>query len=156
MRMNKLVLNLSVVSLGVSVQALPSDIANATEPRSRPARLEGMNYVPARRIILSHGWVPAAGTCEVGAGLAASDCESFPELDVCSPVSPGYCSIVFSRAGLCLYILTTGGPPVAGQERGDTEVSDVSFRRGRCWRTAFEALRRHDRGEGRLRAGRTR
>ena len=156
MRMNKLFLALSAVSLGgVAQPALPHSLI-AAAPRSRPMRLEGMAYVPARRIILSYGWVPAAGPCQVGSGLEASDCESFPELDLCSGVSPGFCSIVFTRRGLCLDILTTGGPPVAGRERGDTEVFRVHFRRGRCWRVAFDALRRHDPGAGRRRAGRTR
>jgi hypothetical protein len=153
--MNKMVLALSVVSVGVLVQPFPPDIANAVSLRSRPARLEDMNYVPARRIILSHGWAPAPGPCEEGM-VEDSECRSFPEIDTCSGVSPGYCHMVFARRNLCLDITTTGGPPVAGQEQGDTEVSDVSFRRGRCWRVAFDALRRHDRSASRRRAGHTR
>jgi hypothetical protein len=156
MHMNKLFLVLSAVSLGALAQPYPLYVANAAAPSSSPARLEGMSYVPARRIILSYGWVRAAGPCTVSAGLRASDCESFPELDVCSPVSPGYCSIVFTRRGLCLDILTTGGPPVAGQERGDTEVFRVNFRRGRCWRVAFDALERHGNSASRRRAGHAR
>ena len=149
--MNKLFLTLSAVALGALAQPCPLDMANAAAPRIRPARLEGMAYVAARRIILSYGWVPMPGPCEVSAGLAASDCERFPELDVCSPVSLGFCSIVFTRRGLCLDIITTGGPPVIGQERGDTSVFRVHFRRGRCFRVAFDAQSRHD--AGRRRAG---
>ena len=142
--MNKIFLALGAFSLGALAQPSPLHSLKAAAPRSRPTRLEEMNYVPARRIILSHGWVPAAGPCEVSAGLDASDCASFPELDTCSPVWPGYCSIVFTRRGLCLDITTTGGPPVAGREQGDTQVFRVNFRRGRCWRVAFDASRRHD------------
>jgi hypothetical protein len=147
--MNRVLLALSAVSLASLAQPVPSYSLNAAAPRSRPARLEGMAYVPARRIILSHGWVPTPGPCEVSAGLAASDCESFPELDVCSAVWPGYCSIVFTRRGVCMDILTTGGPPAAGQERSETEVYRVHFRRGRCFRVAFDAQSRHDTGRRR-------
>jgi hypothetical protein len=150
---NKAFLALSALSLGGLAQTSPPYSLNAATPRSSPARLEGMAYVPARRIILSYGWVPAPGPCEVSAGLQASDCESFPELDVCSPVQLGFCSIVFTRRGRCLDIITTGGPPVAGQERGDTEVFRVHFRRGRCWRVAFDALERHGTRASRRRAG---
>lgn len=149
MRVTKLFLALSAASLGAPAQpSLPHGL-KAAAPRGRPVRLEGMAYVPARRIILGYGWVPAPGPCQVGSGLEASDCESFPELDVCSGVSPGFCSIVFTRRGLCLDIITTGGPPVVGQVRGDTEVFRVHFRRGQCWRVAFDALRQHDRSAGR-------
>lgn len=113
-----------------------------------------MAYDAARRIIMSYGWVPAPGPCSVSAGLDASDCARFAELDVCSPVWPGYCSIVFTQRGLCLDILTTGGPPVAGQERGDAEVYRVNFRRGRCFRVAFDAQSR--RAVGRRRAAQSR
>jgi hypothetical protein len=153
--MNKLFLALSAASLCGLAQPSPPHTQKAAVPR-RPAKLEAMNYVPARRIILSYGWVPAPGSCEVSAGLRASDCESFPELDVCSPVSLGFCTIVFTRRGLCLDIITTGGPPVAGQERGDTEVFRVNFRRGRCFRVAFDALQRHGTSASRRRAGHAR
>ena len=156
MHMRMVFLALSAVCLGSLAQPFPSDSLNAAVPRSRPARLEGMRYVPARRIILSYGWAPMPGPCEVSAGLQASDCESFPELDVCSPVWPGYCSIVFTRRGLCLDILTTGGPPVAGLERGYTQVLRAGIRRGRCFRVAFDAQSRRDAGASRRRDGQSR
>ena len=153
MRMSTLFLALSAVAIGGLTPPYPAYVAKAAAPRSGPARLEGMAYVPARRIILRYGWVPAPGPCEVSAGLAASDCQSFPELDVCSPVEQGFCSIVFTRRGLCLDIITTGGPPAVGQEQGDTTVFRVHFRRGRCFRVALDAQSRHGTGASRRRAG---
>jgi len=50
--MNKLFLALSVLSLGAPAPpSLPHSL-KAAVPRSRPARLEGMNYVPARHLFL--------------------------------------------------------------------------------------------------------
>jgi hypothetical protein len=63
MHMNKLFLALSAVSLGGMAQPSPPHSLKAAAPRGRPARLEGMGYVPARRITLSYGWMPAAGPC---------------------------------------------------------------------------------------------
>jgi hypothetical protein len=153
MLLKKIFLALSVISLGNVAQPSPPDIAKAAAPRSSPLRLEGMDYLPARRIILGYGWEPMIGPCEA---VEDSECGSFPEIDTCSGVSPGYCHMVFMRRNECLDVGTSGGEPVAGQEQSDTHVTDVSFRHGRCWRAAFEALRRHDRGAARQRAGRTR
>ena len=96
-----------------------------------------MDYFPARRIILGYGWEPMIGPCEA---VEDSECGSFPEIDTCSGVSPGYCHMVFMRRNECLDVGTSGGEPVAGQEQSDTHVTDVSFRHGRCWRAAFEAF----------------
>jgi hypothetical protein len=153
--MSKLIVALSAVSLGSLAQPSPPLILKAAVPHSRPARLEGMDYVPARRAILGFGWVPAAGPCD-GEQVDASECASFPEIDTCSPVWPAYCHMVFARANLCLDLTTSAGPPEAGQEESDTHILNVSFHRGSCWRAAFEALRRHDAGSNRRRAGQAR
>jgi hypothetical protein len=153
MLVRKIFLAISAICLGGIVQPLPPYMAKAAAPRSRPLRLEGMDYLPARRIILGYGWEPMTGPCEA---VEDSECASFPEIDTCSGVSPGYCHMVFMRRNECLDVGTSGGEPVAGQGQSDTHVTDVSFRRGRCWRAAFEASRGHDRGAGRRRAGRTR
>jgi hypothetical protein len=150
MHMNKLFLALSAVSLGALAQPSPPYIAKAAAPKSRPLRLEGMDYLPARRIIMGFGWEPMVGPCEA---VEANECASFPEIDTCSGVGPGYCHMVFMRGNRCLDIGTAGGEPIAGQEQSDTHVTDVSFRTGRCWRAAFEALRPHDAGAGGRRAG---
>jgi hypothetical protein len=56
--MNKLFLALSAVSLVGLPQPSQPNVAKAAAPRSRPLRLEGMDYLPARRIILGYGWEP--------------------------------------------------------------------------------------------------
>jgi hypothetical protein len=127
--MNKLFLALSAVALGALVQPYPLYIANAAAPRSRPVRLEGMDYVPARRVILSYGWVPAPGPCF---GVTESECASFPEIDSCSCCSRAPCAMLFIRGNRCLSILTEIGPPEAGVEESDTHVVDVSFRSHHC------------------------
>jgi len=88
-----------------------------------------MNYVPARRIILSYGWVPAAGPCF---GVTASECASFPEIDSCSCCDRAPCAMQFIRRNRCLTILTEVGPPDAAVEDGDAHIVYVSFRRHHC------------------------
>ena len=123
--MNRLFLVLSVVSLSAMAQPSPLFMANAAAPRSRPARLEGMAYDAARRIILSYGWVPAPGPCY---GLAERLCASFPELDTCSCCDRAPCAMLFVRGNRCLSIGTEGDLPGSR----DTHVVDVSFRRHHC------------------------
>jgi hypothetical protein len=129
MRMSKLFLALSVVSLGALAQPYPAYIAKAAAPRTRPARLEGMDYVPARRVILSYGWRPAAGPCF---GVTESECASFPEIDSCSCCGRAPCAMLFIRANRCLLISTEVGPPETGAEESDTHVVYVAFRRHDC------------------------
>lgn len=126
MLMNKLFLALGAVSLGSLAQPFPSYSLNAAVPRSRPARLEGMNYVAARRIILSYGWRPAPGPC--GELLPASVCARFPEVEACSCCDRAPCAMLFIRGNRCLSVGTEGDWP----ESRDTHVVDVSFRRHHC------------------------
>lgn len=83
-----------------------------------------------RKIILRHGWKPVGGACE---GVDDQTCARFPEIDVCSGVSPGYCTLIFFRRNRCLFVLT------ANQEPGsnDTEVEEVTIGRGRCVKDAI-------------------
>lgn len=121
---------LSAVALVSPAQSSPPHLATTGAASRRPVRLEGMDYVPARRIILSYGWVPAHGLCR---DMTESECASFPEIDMCSGVFPAYCGMTFTRRNRCLYVTTSAGPPVAGQEESDTHIVSVEFRRGPCF-----------------------
>ena len=134
MHINKLFLVLSAISLGGLVPPSPPHSLKAAAPRSRPERLEGMDYVPARRIILSYGWVPAAGPCF---GVTESECASFPEIDSCSCCVRAPCAMLFIRGNRCLSILTEVGPPEAGVEESDTHIVNVAFRRHGCSKNPF-------------------
>ena len=124
--MNKLFLALTSVALGALAQPYPPDMANAAAPRSRPARLEGMGYVAARRIILSYGWRPAPGPC--GGLLPASVCARFPEVEACSCCDRAPCALLFIRGNRCLTVGTEGDWP----DSRNAFVTDVSFRRHHC------------------------
>lgn len=124
-------LPLALIALGLA--ASPSSNADAQAVRSAPAKaakLEGLTYQRARKVILGYGWrpfPPARRGLSVGARTGAD----FPEIGECSGVDPGYCGMTFSLGSECLYVVTRGGPPEGGVE-GDTHVDHVSFRRGPC------------------------
>jgi hypothetical protein len=100
--------------------------ARAAPRAAKSNKLEGMDYISARKIILSHGWKPASGPCD---GVPAKICASFPEIEVCSGVSPGYCSILFVRGRGCLSVITIGEYPGGGYWPSDTEIERVGFSR---------------------------
>lgn len=129
MHMKKLFLALSVFALCALAQPYPLYAANAAASRSRPARLEGMDYVPARRVILGYGWRPAAGPCF---GVTESECASFPEIDSCSCCEQAPCAMLFIRGDRCLLVSTEVGPPEAAAEESDTHVVYVAFHRHHC------------------------
>jgi hypothetical protein len=126
MLMNKLFLVLSALSLSALAQPFPPYVANASAPRSSPPRLEGMDYLHARRIILGFGWQPVTGPC----GGISVDCARFPEIDTCSCCEQAPCGMFFRRRNWCLIVGTIGGPPIVGHR--DSQVADVYFRRGHC------------------------
>jgi hypothetical protein len=97
----------------------------------RPARLEGMEYLKARRIILGYGWRPFRGACSGVVG--PQSCARFPEIDNCSGTGEGLCSMAFARGGRCLILVTAGSAPA--DQPGDTVVRDVTFNRGVCERS---------------------
>jgi hypothetical protein len=125
MRVTKLFLTLGALTLGALAQPYPPYIAKAAAPRSRPARLEGMHYLQARRIILSYGWVPAPGPCS---SLTEWICGRYPEIDTCSCCDRAPCALLFVRGNRCLSVGTEGDLPGSR----DTHVVDVSFRRRHC------------------------
>jgi hypothetical protein len=134
MHMNKLLFVLSAVALGALAQPFPSYVANASAPSSRPPRLEGMDYLRARRIILGYGWQPVTGPCS---GVSESDCASFPEIDSCSCCGLAPFGMFFRRRNWCLLVSTIGASPVIGRE-SDTTVTNVHFRRGHCSKPRYE------------------
>ena len=125
--MNMALLALSAVSFGGLAQPSAPSGMQVADQSSSPTRLEGMGYLAARRTILGYGWEPITGGCLED----DSECASFPEIHVCSGVAPGYCAMVFARRNRCLYVTTSGGPPIAGEE-SDAHVIEVVFRRGPC------------------------
>jgi hypothetical protein len=126
---NRMFLALSAFSLGGVAQPCVLSMTKAATPNSRPLRLEGMDYLAARRIILDHGWRPAAGPCSQ---VSDRECASFPEIQVCSGVQLGPCTMVFNRQDRCLIVGTSGSEPTEGQEESDTHVRAVYFRHGHC------------------------
>ena len=101
--------------------------AHSAPSMGKPVKLEHMDYFSARKIIMSYGWVPVSGPCEQ---VSAETCASFPEIEACSGVSPGYCGMAFVRRDRCLYVGTSGGEPE--RKTGDTHVEGVTFRPGPC------------------------
>jgi hypothetical protein len=94
-----------------------------------PAKLEGMEYLRAREIILGYGWRPRAGECR-NSGEAERNCARYPEISVCSGTGLGYCAMTFVKTGRCLVVTTIGGVP---QEKpGDTHVDHLRFFTGSC------------------------
>ena len=94
---------------------------------ARPAKLEGMAYQTARKIILSYGWKPWFGHCEADPGT----CAKYPEVDVCSASFPISCGMRFVRRGWCLGVGTEGEAP-PGVAAGQPIVTGVTFRRTSC------------------------
>ena len=92
-------------------------------------RLEGMEYLQARRIVLGYGWEPLPGDCR-GGGTSDEICAQFPEIGNCSGVGVGFCDMTFVRRDRCLRLVTIGGAPDGSP--GDTTVRDVRFARAPC------------------------
>jgi hypothetical protein len=104
-------------------QGLSATAAGAK--KTKPAKLEGMAYPKARRVILGYGWKPVSGNCG-GGGTTESICKKFPEIGNCSGTGVGFCDMLFVRKRRCLSIVTVGGPPP------DAVVRDVVFSAGPC------------------------
>ena len=100
----------------------------ANPASSEPLKLEGMGYQKAREVILSYGWRPDPSNCY---GTGEKICPRFPEIQNCSGVDPGFCNMVFTKSGRCLYIVTSGGAPEGAEDR-DTHVTRVSFGASPC------------------------
>lgn len=91
-------------------------------------RLEDMDYLEARKVILALGWQPLGGPCE---GVSQATCTGFPEIGNCSGTGLGYCDMTFRRADRCLVVVTTGGSPDRSGP-GGTSVDWVRFYKAPC------------------------
>lgn len=111
--------------------ALASAILLVPQPvlGRKPIELEDMEYLRARKIILSYGWVPVPGECG-GPDVDDHTCTTYPEVGNCTGVGIGYCNMTFKRGKQCLSLVTVGGAPQ--DEPGDTKVRDVRFSRNQC------------------------
>jgi hypothetical protein len=105
--------------------AAASRAAHVMEPKA--AKLEGMDYDTARRVILGYGWRPWSGPCYSVSG----GCKRYPEIHACSASLPVRCGMNFVQKGRCLIVDTTGEAP-PGFEPREPVVSDVTFWRGSC------------------------
>jgi hypothetical protein len=112
----------------VGAQSLPIQVQAASFD-AKLAKLDHMDYYFAREKILAAGWKPLIGGCN---RFIQETCAHFPEVDVCSGVAPGYCSMVFVKEERCLYVGTSGGEPQADVKYGDTHIDDVTFRPAPC------------------------
>ncbi len=92
-------------------------------------RLEDMDYLEARKIILGFGWVPLGGKCQ--GVMSDESCRQFPELGNCSGTGLGFCDMTFRRADRCLTVVTTGGEPSRDNE-SSAQVDWVRFYGGPC------------------------
>ena len=97
---------------------LPISLSQA----AKPAKLEGMPYPKARKIILGYGWAPFKGDCLENEGPEV--CGQFPELINCTQGQPEFCILRFSKTRRCLQIITRGGYL---EDNGGTSVEQVSF-----------------------------
>src|ERR1700743_3373940 len=68
--------------------------AQAASSSPQPLKLEHLDYFPARKIILRHGWKPLGGGCP---NVNQATCKRFPEAVSCAGVWPGNCAMVFVR-----------------------------------------------------------
>ncbi len=118
--MNRIFLVLAAVAV-----LPPHPAASAT----KSVKLENMEYLQARKIILGYGWVPVPGNCH-GPDVDGHTCATYPEVGNCTGVSIGICDMTFSKANRCLLVVTIGGAPQ--DQPGDTEIRDVTFSKRAC------------------------
>lgn len=93
------------------------------------AKLEGMPYLQARKVILSYGWKSFPGACS-GPDVNRRTCAMYPEVGHCTGIGVGLCQMKFTRRNRCLMVTTIGGAPQAHE--GDTVIQEILFRRGQC------------------------
>lgn len=116
---------MKLITLAVAAIGLLTPEARASA--KQPIKLEGMEYLKARRVILGYGWSPWVGHCEAD----PKTCAAFPEVDVCSASFPVQCGMRFVRGTSCLMVGTTGEAP-PGFEAGEPHIEGVHFRRRTC------------------------
>ena len=118
-------MNPVTLTLVAAVLLLPQPVVAA----KKPVRLEDVEYLKARQIILSYGWVPVPGNCG-GPDVDDHVCSTYPEVGNCTGVGIGFCDMTFRKANRCLRLVTIAGAPQ--DEPGDTEVREVTFSKGAC------------------------
>jgi hypothetical protein len=91
-------------------------------------RLEEMNYLDARKVIIRLGWQPLDGNCDA---ISQATCIDFPEIGNCSGTGLGFCDMHFRRGKRCLTIVTTGDTPDRAQP-DRTSVEWVRFTKAPC------------------------
>jgi hypothetical protein len=110
------------------IAGIPEFAYSATKGGARTvARLEGLEYPAARKIITGYGWIPLKGGCLENEGPEV--CGMFPELINCTQGQPQFCILRFSKAGRCLQITTEGGYL---EDNGGALVEQVSFIKTKC------------------------
>jgi hypothetical protein len=119
---------MKLVALAAAAALVFPQIASAASPK-KGAKLEGMEYLKARHIILGYGWTPFSGNCS-GPDVSNRTCASYPEVGNCTGVGVGLCDMTFVRRNRCLELVTIGGAPQ--DKPGDTVVRDVTFRHAPC------------------------
>lgn len=100
----------------------------AASKSSAPLKVNNMEYVRARKIILKNGWKPVGGPCEQ---VSESTCFHFPEIGICTETSPGFCGMVFVKNDQCLSLQTRGDPP-DGESPGGGWVVSVAIQPSPC------------------------
>jgi hypothetical protein len=115
-----------MISVAVAAAICPTVAPAFAKIATKTVKLEGMGYLEARKVILSSGWKPVVGGCQVD----AEACERYPELETCSCCGSAPCGMLFAKQGRCLGVVTLGGPPQA--EEADAHVDGVRFWRGKC------------------------
>jgi|SRR3569833_325899 len=108
-------------------QARSSQSPEIKLPEKEIARLKGVEYEKARKIILARGWKPAPGPCYTN----KASCSNYPEIDACSESLPVQCSMVFTRGSQCLAV-GTSGESAPGFEKGDPVIDVVRLVSNPC------------------------
>ena len=115
----------------------PEGEAASGSPSRKSVKLEGMDYIEARKVILSYGWKPLAGGC--GGGVVDDYlCRKYPEIGNCSGTGLGFCDMTFIRPKRCLTIVTVGGSP-DDRYGGEARIRSVTFTRAPCSKDPNEA-----------------
>jgi hypothetical protein len=111
------------------------DIATSDRPldvifgvSSGSQKLEDMDYLEARKVVLSLGWQPVEGPCDA---ISQATCADFPEIGNCSGTGLGFCDMHFRRADRCLTVVVTEGPPDMANPEG-APVDWVRFSKAPC------------------------
>lgn len=118
-----------VAAAAVMLLQLPAFSQAQEKSAKGPDRLEGMEYIKARNVILDYGWRPSPGDCG-GPDVNDQTCTKYPEVHRCTGVGIGLCTMKFVRGNRCLILEAIGGAPQ--DHPGDTTIREVTFRHAPC------------------------